>query len=412
VELIAPFILEELLGLWGARAVYFAIGLAFGAVLEMAGFGWSPKLAAQFYFKDLTVLKVMFTAIVVAMVLIFWSTGLQWLDYEQVWVNPTYLWPGIVGGLIMGVGFILGGFCPGTSLVAISTLKVDGMFFGCGLIAGIFAFGETAAIVEPFWNSSFLGRLTLPEVMGLPTGVMVTLIIGMAIFVFWGCGQLEMSIGGKPPGRRPRKRLAGAAALFMAAVGLIFVGQPTTADRWEWVAEKEGPRLEAREVFIHPGELVDLISNDDLRLVILDLREEVDYNVFHIHDAVRAGHDLPEALYEQYRDVPSPTVIVFVDNGEARSIEAWKTFTAMGILNTYILEGGVNGWLDLFGHANHEACPAPDDDKDRFRHRFQAALGDRHPEADPDLKALGLELEYDPKVKLQNAGARRKGGCG
>ena len=67
----------------------------------MAGFGWSPKLAAQFYFKDLTVLKVMFTAIVVAMVLIFWSTGLQLLDYEQVWVNPTYLWPGIVGGLII-----------------------------------------------------------------------------------------------------------------------------------------------------------------------------------------------------------------------------------------------------------------------------------------------------------------------
>ena len=74
------------------------------------------KLAAQFYFKDMTVLKVMFTAIVVAMVLIFLTTGFGWLDFNLIWVNPTYLWPGIVGGLIMGVGFIVGGFCPGTSL--------------------------------------------------------------------------------------------------------------------------------------------------------------------------------------------------------------------------------------------------------------------------------------------------------
>ena len=90
--------------------VFGLIGFAFGYVLEMSGFGNSRKLAAQFYFKELTVLKVMFGAIVVAMVLLFGAVGLGLLDFGQVWVNPTYLASGVVGGLIMGVGFIVGGY--------------------------------------------------------------------------------------------------------------------------------------------------------------------------------------------------------------------------------------------------------------------------------------------------------------
>ena len=134
--------------------VFGLIGFGFGFVLESSGFGNSKKLAAQFYFKDLTVLKVMFGAIVTAMVLIFAMVGLGILDYNLVWVNPTYLWPGIVGGLIMGVGFIVGGFCPGTSLVAMATRKIDGLFFVLGGLFGIFLFGETERFYDMWWNFS------------------------------------------------------------------------------------------------------------------------------------------------------------------------------------------------------------------------------------------------------------------
>ena len=71
--------------------LFALIGFAFGFTLEMSGFGDSRKLAAQFYFTELTVLKVMFTAIVTAMVLLFGAVGLGILDFSQVWVNPTYL---------------------------------------------------------------------------------------------------------------------------------------------------------------------------------------------------------------------------------------------------------------------------------------------------------------------------------
>src|SRR6266508_5425944 len=133
--------------LW-TYVLFSLIGFSFGFTLEMSGFGNSRKLAAQFYLTDLTVLKVMFTAIVTAMVLLFGAVGLGLLDFGQVWVNPTYLASGLLGGLIMGVGFIVGGFCPTTSLAAASTGKVDGMFFVFGGFFGAFLFSETEEAAE------------------------------------------------------------------------------------------------------------------------------------------------------------------------------------------------------------------------------------------------------------------------
>jgi hypothetical protein len=193
----APFDLAGLFGVTGSYLAYLGIGFAFGFVLESTGFGDSRRLAAQFYFRENRVLKVMFTAIVVAMILIFWSSALGLLDYDEIWVNPTYLWPGIVGGLIMGVGFILGGYCPGTSLVSLATLKVDGVFFVLGLITGIIAFGETVGSFNQFWNSSFMGRFTLPQFLGLEPGVVAFLAVVMALAMFLTFEWIRTAVYGK-----------------------------------------------------------------------------------------------------------------------------------------------------------------------------------------------------------------------
>ena len=197
--MMAPWDLVAILGDTGAWAVYLAIGFAFGFVLESSGFGDGRKLAGQFYLTDLAVLKVMFTAIVVCMILLFWSTALGWLDYDDVWVNPTYLWPGVLGGLIMGVGFVLGGYCPGTSLVSMATLKVDGAFFVAGVATGVFLFGETVSGFSDFWYSTNYGRLTLPEWLGLETGVVVFLVTCLALFMFWGATRLRRALHGDGP---------------------------------------------------------------------------------------------------------------------------------------------------------------------------------------------------------------------
>ncbi len=128
--------------------------------LESAGFGNSKLLAAQFYFKDMRVFKVMFTAIIVAMTLIFLSSALGLLDYNLIWVPPTYLWPGIVGGLIMGVGFIIGGFCPGTSLVGLATGKLDAIVCSCLVFCLVFtclvkpSAVSRHSLIVPTWAAS------------------------------------------------------------------------------------------------------------------------------------------------------------------------------------------------------------------------------------------------------------------
>ncbi|WP_420628657.1 YeeE/YedE thiosulfate transporter family protein [Candidatus Leptofilum sp.] len=406
-----PLPLTELLGHWGSYVVYLIVGFAFGYVLEIAGFGNSKKLAAQFYFKEMTVLKVMFSAIVVAMVLIFLASGLGLLDYNLIWVNPTYLWPGIVGGLIMGVGFIVGGFCPGTSLVAAATLKLDGIFFVLGVFFGIFLFGETVGGFSEFWNSSNMGRYTLPEWLGLPTGTVVLLVVLMALFMFWGAEKLEQYFGGKEAADEPKWRIGAGGGLALAAVGLIFIGQPTTLDRWNRIADEKTAVLEERAVQVHPGEMLEHVHDPNIKAVLLDVRSEADYNQFHILDAEHVPlAELPERIPMLHMEAAN-TVFFVMSNDETAATAAWKTLQAESVPNVYILEGGVNNWLSLFANDEFLAVNPPvERGDDQLAFAFPAALGDRQFPAEPDPHKY--EFAYVPKVVLELKRAPASGGCG
>ena len=406
-----PLPLQTLVGTAGMYLIFLIIGVGFGWALEISGFARSNKLAAQFYFKDLTVLKVMFTAIVVAMVLIFAATAVGLLDYNLVYVNETYLWPGIVGGLIMGVGFIVGGFCPGTSLVSMATFKLDGLFFTLGGLFGIYAFSESVGFFDGWWYGSYLGRFTLPDWLGLDTGVVVVGVVLMALFMFWGGEQLERWIGHKDLKREPRTRYLGAGGLALAALAVAFIGQPTTADRWSRIERSKEPLLAAREVQVEPGEMLATQVDQHLNLVLLDVRSEADYNLFHLHGARHTPlAELPGLTHALLAEPALNTIYVVMSNDEAAATEAWKLLQAEGVPNVYILEGGVNGWLGLFADGDPNViATAGAQGADQLRFQFTAALGDRYPAAAPDPHAT--ELEYTPKIQLKNQRAR-SGGCG
>lgn len=194
-------------------------------------------------------------------------------------------------------------------------------------------------------------------------------------------------------------------------LGVVWLGQPTVADRWDMVAAQKQPLLEDRAVQIHPGELLDLMANDRINLVMYDVRGEADYNLFHIADVKRStagelSHSAADLLTE-----PDDTVVVLMGNGEAKATEAWKALVAQDVPNVYILDGGINHWLDVFGHEGHEDCgteavPGADD----LRHVFGAALGATVEAAEPD--AHEVDLDYVPKVKLQQKKPVGAGGCG
>jgi len=415
----APFALVDDLGKVGAYAIYLLIGIAFGVTLEVAGFANSRKLANQFYFKDMTVLKVMFTGIITAMVLIFLASAAGILSYNDIYVNPTYLWPGIVGGLIMGVGFIIGGFCPGTSLVAVASLKLDGWFFFAGSLLGVGLFGETVGLYNDFFFSSYMGRFILPEWLGISIGATVVLIVLMALVAFWLSEKAEIAFGDGFEDATPLRgtvRLAGVGGLVVLALAVMGMGQPSPAEKWEIIAGDKGPQLENREVQIHRGELIQVAANRDLKFILLDVRNERDFNLFHITDSRRVPlEDIAAgALTKEFLDEPPNAAVVLVSNDEEAATEAWKYMMAEGIMNVYILEGGINGWLDSFAEEGAcEGCTPMEEGQlapDELRWSFQAALGSNRPIANPDLYR-DKGFFFIPKVKLE-VKARPAGGCG
>lgn len=421
----APFDIVASLGKFFGYGVFLLIGVGFGAVLEMSGFGDSRKLAAQFYFKDMTVLKVMFTGIIVAMVLIFAFSAIGLLDFSRVYVNPTYLWPGIVGGLIMGVGFIVGGFCPGTSVVALATLKIDGFFFVGGVAFGAFLFGETVSIFQGFHNSSYMGRFVLPELFGTNTGFVVVLVVLMALTMFYWAEISEKIFGEKLTWKQitkipnnTRKTLASAALVFVALF-VMFAGQPTPEDKWNWIKDKEAPKLQAREVYIHPGELLEVMNDPMLYSTLLDVRSESDYNLFHLENA---RHLTKNGIYDsqfirELLDAPGNTVVVLISNNDSRATEAYKLLKAQGILNLYILDGGVNHWLKVFPLDPTIAKPTQTTPQnEQLNYIFTKAIGSTTPTSNPGTENGIHQLKqqnitYTRKVKIQKKKVL-SGGCG
>jgi len=408
---IAPFPIEAELGKWLAYGLYLIIGVLFGAALEQAGFAYSPNLAAQFYLKDMRVLKVMFTAIITAMTLIFFSSGIGILDYTKVFVDPTYLWPGIVGGIIMGVGFTIGGFCPGTSATAAATGSVDGMFYLGGIMTGIFAFGETVDSFQKFWFGWDMGRFTIPEWLGISTGAAVLLVIVLALVFFWAAETFEKRFGGIDPKSRPKARFVGAGVFVLAALVVILIGQPGWEQRWERMAEEQNQVLANREVQIHPGELLGLMNNDKVKLVMLDVRPESEYNLFHLAWSHHVDPDpaAVDALAPELNANPAKTAVVLMSDDETAATEAWKVLVAEEVPNVYILEGGINEWLETFGGREVEQVTHVVGD-DQLRFVFASALGDAYSAASPDPEEY--ELEFTPKVELAAKAGPSAGGCG
>lgn len=123
-------------GMWSG----LLLGAAFGFVLERAGFGSPGKLTGQFRLNDWSVLKVMFTAIVVAAAGIWALRAGGLLAEEGLFVPPSLLVASALGGALVGAGFAIGGYCPGTSVVGLSSGRVDALVFVVGLLIGTFVF--------------------------------------------------------------------------------------------------------------------------------------------------------------------------------------------------------------------------------------------------------------------------------
>jgi rhodanese-related sulfurtransferase len=186
-----PLYTHGLFGTYAGLLVGTLVGVCFGFVLEPAGFGRARNLAAQFYLTDLRVLKVMFSAIVTALVGMTILAGVGVLDLSQITVPETFLWPQLVGGLLLGAGFIVSGYCPGTGIVAIASGNLDGVFAIGGVMLGSLAFGVGYGPLEAFYKSGAMGAVRIDALLGVPAAVVAAAVVAMAVGAFVGGEKLE-----------------------------------------------------------------------------------------------------------------------------------------------------------------------------------------------------------------------------
>lgn len=186
-----PLVVNEIISENTNLFLAFIIGIGFGFVLESSGFSSSRKLAGVFYGYDTVVLKVFFTAAITAMLGLLFFSLFGWIDLSLVYVNPTFLPSAILGGVIMGLGFIMGGYCPGTSFCGASIGKIDAFVFIGGLFIGVLIFGLGFKLWEGVYMAGNLGDPKVSAKLGLSDGVFAFLLIIVALGMFMAAEWAE-----------------------------------------------------------------------------------------------------------------------------------------------------------------------------------------------------------------------------
>jgi hypothetical protein len=175
---------------------FFAVllGMGFGFALESSGFSSSRKIIGTFFGYDFVVVKVFFTAAIVASMGLLYLNYFGLLDFSKLYIQPTFLTSAIVGGVIMGVGFSMGGFCPGTSLCAAAVGRLDGLVFFGGMFIGVFLFSEAFPLFENMYYSGSQGAKMINSAFGISPELFTFLLVLAAVGMFVGASWLQKKV--------------------------------------------------------------------------------------------------------------------------------------------------------------------------------------------------------------------------
>lgn len=357
--------------------IIFFIGLFFGLVLEQSGFSSSRKLAGVFYGYDFVVLKVFFTAGITAM------TGLVILGYfgivemGSIVVNSNFLVSAVVGGAIMGFGFILGGFCPGTSITGAVIGKIDAMVFIAGIFLGIFVFGAFDTTFNKLFTGHYFDHELLSDTLGIGKHLLVFLFVLMALAAFGVASYFEKrSTRGLKPTNKIYTRL-GAEVAIAILIGFIilFLPQERSSGFAEPGEKKVLESVTDEAVLMNADEVAYLILHNPKRVNLVDVRTEAEFNTFHLPAATHIPlANLTDRTYKELFNDPLKKHVL-VSNGGVDASKALVILTRKGYKRLYVLEGGMNSFVETIFKDNTppEGLKAFDEiSKYRFRQRAAA----------------------------------------
>ncbi len=317
------------------------IGFLFGFSLERAGFGNARKLVGQFYLYDMTVFKVMFTAVLVAMVGLYSLSAFGVVNLALIWINPTFVWAQLVGGFLLGVGFIMSGLCPGTSVVSAASGRWDGLVTLGGIFVGSLLFAvviDLFPVLERLYEGGSMGTSLLPQLLGVPVPWFMLGVVVFAGAAFAGAEALERKFQQKqrpveltpaPTRRAPRYKFALAGGLALVAI----VASGASAPGME--------REEVPMAQVEPLDLAEAIIANDPNLLILDVRGgQSQAHTERIPGSVTVSLD-SSALAVLSVTAPGTEVVVYDAEGVLLHVpEGWP----VGRFAYRVLRGGFEGW--------------------------------------------------------------------
>ncbi|UCC97539.1 MAG: YeeE/YedE family protein [Phycisphaerales bacterium] len=327
------------------------VGIAFGFFLERAGFGSSRRLTGVFYFKDMAVIKVMFTAVITAALGLTCCIVLGWVTIEGIYLMPTVYGAYVVGGLIFGVGFVMGGWCPGTAAAGAASGKMDALIFLLGAVIGSALFNEMFALIKPLYEWGQGGVVFIYDTLGMSKGTFNIILSVAAVLMFWGCEWIERRRTGQSLGENASILKTLSVAVLTLAVVLVAVGAGRPSGEQPMgqaggVISSESQLLEAIDMaqdHIEPEDLADRMLRRESGLIVVDIRPVIEYMDYHLPNALNIPmKDLHQTLMP-YRNVGT---IVLYSNGMTHPVQARDSLYRSGYTNAYILTDGLNGFIE------------------------------------------------------------------
>ena len=195
-----PLFPQELISEPVNLLIAFVIGTGFGIGLEAGGFTNTRKLAGVFYGYDFVVLKVFFTAAMTSAIGLFLMNNYGLIDIQLTFYPSTFWIPTLIAGLVMGLGFIVGGFCPGTSVCAAFTGKIDGMFFVGGVILGVLGYSLSYdKIFKTLHLSGGMGKVNIADFLGISNGLFIFIVTVVAVVAFVIVTKIQKKVNSKDP---------------------------------------------------------------------------------------------------------------------------------------------------------------------------------------------------------------------
>jgi hypothetical protein len=367
---LVPFVISEEFSL----VIALLIGIAFGFVLEQAGFSSTKKLVGLFYGYDFTVLRVFFTAGVTAMagVLLMGHYGL--LDLDVIYVNPTFLRSALLGGAIMGVGFIVGGFCPGTSVCALAVGKLDALAFIGGSLLGVLAFAEGFPLLENIYVANNLGQVKISTSLGLSDITFGFMLAAMAVGAFVATWYIENKVNGRSSEIEPqiRNKYAYAVLALFAVLGIVAL----LPGKYDIINKRiaEAKRQQAC-VFkeISADKLANEIVNNYYLLNIIDVRPPEEFEKFHLPMAINIPFDqIMERQYEPLFRQKLKTNVFYADNDTLVRMACLKA-KFVGNSENMILKEHANEFRQMFFELEAPPADSPKNLIDIYNFRSQSA---------------------------------------